>query len=268
MPFVRRLFLHPIKSLDPQEVESALVLPSGALAHDRAYAITDASGSYVNGKRHPAIHRLRSKLDLINGKLSLRDESTCGLAQRTFDLRSDRPTLHAWLGAFFGFEVSLIEDRDTGFPDDPESPGPTLIGTETLTEISRWFDLSVDETRTRFRTNIEIDEAPPFWEDRLFGSTGETPPFSVGATRFMGINPCQRCNVPPRNPWTGANDPTFAKRFAEMRRRTLPDWANSTRFDHYYRVAVNTRVADWRPGATVRVGDEIVQHLGADALSV
>ncbi len=190
-----------------------------------------------------------------------------GLGQWTFDLRGEQSSLLAWLGAFFGFEVSLIEDRETGFPDDPESPGPTFVGTATLAEIAKWFGLSLSETRTRFRTNIEIDEAPPFWEDRLFGNAGETPLFSVGATRFQGINPCQRCNVPPRNPWTGANDPSFAKRFAEMRRRTLPSWANSTRFDHYYRVAVNTRVAGWYPGSTVRVGDEIVQHFSEDALS-
>ena len=187
MPVVRRLFLHPIKSLDPQEVEGALVLPSGAFEHDRAYAIADGSGSYVNGKRHPAIHRLRSHLDLFSEKLFLRDESARGLGQRTFDLRSDRASLSDWLSAFFGFEVSLIEDRNIGFPDDPESPGPTLVGTATLAEISQWFDLTLNETRTRFRTNIEIDEAPPFWEDRLYtAAPTRTPLFSLGVDALSG----------------------------------------------------------------------------------
>ena len=263
LPPVRRLLLHPIKSLDAQEVDAADVLPSGALAHDRTYAIVDTDGRFVNGKRHAAIHRLRSHLDFASGHVSLRDESDRGLGDRGFDMHSERSALCAWLSAFFGFAVSLIENRETGFPDDPDSPGPTIISTATLAEIGRWFDLPVAEVRARFRTNIEIEDVPPFWEDVLFGDADETPVFTIGATRFMGINPCQRCNVPPRNPRTGANDPTFAKRFAELRRRTLPAWSTRTRFNHFYRVAVNTRIDGWRPGASVRVGDELGQTADA-----
>lgn len=267
MSVVRRIHLYPIKSLDPQEVAFARVLPSGALEHDRAYAVVDADGAYVNGKRHPSVHRLRSHLDIATGRLELRDESSCGLGDGTFDIRADRQDLCHWLGAFFGFDVALAEDRDTGFPDDSLSPGPTVVSTATLIEISRWFDLALPEVRTRFRTNIEIDEVPPFWEDRLFGAVDPAPVFRVGDTSFRGINCCQRCNVPSRNPWTGENDPAFAKRFVTMRRSTLPAWSDRKRFDHYYRVAVNTRVENWRPSATVRVGDKVVEDLRGAPLS-
>ena len=268
MPPVRRLLLHPIKSLDAQEVAVAEVLPSGALAHDRAYAFVDPDGQFVNGKRHPAIHRLRSHLDVDRGLLSLRDETDRGLGARSFDMRSEREALCTWLGTFFGFAVALVEDRATGFPDDPVSPGPTVISTATLAEIGRWFDLPVAEVRARFRTNIEIDDVPPFWEDGLFGEADEAPVFTVGAVRFKGVNPCQRCVVPARDPWTGTIDPAFAKRFAEMRRRTLPDRVIRARFDHFYRVAVNTRVDGWCPGATVRVGDEVARTASAAPVSV
>ncbi|MCA1685537.1 MAG: MOSC domain-containing protein, partial [Planctomycetia bacterium] len=50
----------------------------------------------------------------------------------------------------------------------------------------------------------------------------------------------------------------FSKRFSGHREATLPPWATAARFDHFYRLAVNTR----RPGpgaepGVIRVGDEV-----------
>lgn len=255
MPSVSRLMIHPIKSLDAQEVADAEVLPSGALAHDRAYAIVDVRGNFVNGKQHAAIHRLRTRLDIASGLLALCDTSDRGLADVALDIRSSRTVILEWLADFFGFKVTLEEDRETGFPDDRQSPGPTFIATATLAAIARWFDLPIDQVRPRFRTNIEIDDVPPFWEDRLFGRDGEIVPFSVGAVRFNGINPCQRCAVPTRDPWTGVADRTFAPRFSSHRRDSLPSWSTRERFGHFFRVAVNTRIEARQPGDRITVGD-------------
>ena len=255
MPPVSRVLIYPFKSLDGQEVRAAAVLPSGALAHDRAFALVDEDGNFVNAKRHAAIHRLRASLDIDGGRLTLRDESDRGLGTETFDLADDRRALLDWLAAFFGFRVALREDRDKGFPDDPDSPGPTIISTATLAEIAAWYDLPIDQVRARFRTNIEVEGVPAFWEDRLFGAADEEVAFAIGGTRFKGINPCQRCVVPTRHPWTGAPDKTFAKRFGEARRRSLPAWSTRQRFDHFYRVAINTRIASWQADATIGRGD-------------
>lgn len=246
---VARLLLYPVKSLDGQEVESADVLANGALAHDRAYALFDSSGTVVNAKRHSAMQRLRSRADLERGLLTF-DE-------KVFDLHADRRTLEDHLAAALGFAVTLVEDRQGGFPDDALAAGPTVIGTATLEVIAAWFGLAVADVRARLRTNIEIAGVPPFWEDRLFGPGEETVAFKISDTRWLGTNPCLRCAVPTRDPWSGAADKTFAKRFGALRENHLPAWAPRDRFNPFYRVAVNTRIGEEAGSGTIRVGDPV-----------
>ena len=167
-----------------------------------------------------------------------------------------RTRIKSWLSDYFGFAIDFRKNDEQGFPDDTDSPGPTIISAATLREISNWFGLSLEEVRWRFRSNIEIDGVPPFWEDRLFGAPGTSVPFRLGDLLFEGINPCQRCVVPPRDPATGANDDTFVRRFAELRNRTLPKWSTRSRFDHFYRVAINTRLHG-NLGGEVCVGDAV-----------
>jgi MOSC domain-containing protein len=168
-----------------------------------------------------------------------------------------------WFGRYFDTRVTVVENPDGGFPDDTESPGPTVISTATLAEVASWFpDLSVDEARARFRANLEIDGVEPFWEDRLVAEGLGAVRFEIGEVEFLGTNPCARCVVPSRDPRSGAPIREFAKAFARHRQAELPDWAPEGRFDHFYRLAVNTRRADGRP-ATLRVGDE-VRIVGAE----
>ncbi|RUT02824.1 hypothetical protein DSM106972_057440 [Dulcicalothrix desertica PCC 7102] len=47
IPYVSRLFIYPIKSLDRVSVESINVLKSGALERDREFAIVDKLGNLV-----------------------------------------------------------------------------------------------------------------------------------------------------------------------------------------------------------------------------
>jgi uncharacterized protein YcbX len=255
MATLSKILIFPIKSLDGIEVESARILPSGALEHDRTWAILDSRRNYVNGKRHAAIHRLRSHVNLESRMLTLR-EIDRSLRAGTFDLDRERETLESWLGDYFGFPVSFEKDDERGFPDDTDSPGPTIISVATLTEIGKWFGLPVTEVRRRFRTNIEIDGVPAFWEDRLFGAAGTSVHFRLGSVPFEGINPCQRCVVPTRDSESGAVDDTFLRRFIEARKNTLPRWSTRERFNHFYRVAINTRL-DGDLGGEIRLGDEI-----------
>jgi uncharacterized protein YcbX len=255
--FLSRILIFPIKSLDAVEVAQARVLASGALEHDRTWGLFDATGKFVNGKRYAAVHRLRSQVDLEMSSVTLRDDSGRGLGGRTFSLDRDGDCLESWLREYFGFPVAVQRNADLGFPDDTDSPGPTVISLATLAEIGRWFDLPIEEVRARFRTNIEIAGVPAFWEDRLFGPAGTVVRFRVGDAVFDGINPCQRCIVPPRNPLTGVLDDTFVRRFTELRNRTLPCWSARERFNHFYRVAINTRPHGDQDGKLLRVGDRI-----------
>ncbi|MEA5597250.1 MOSC domain-containing protein [Rivularia sp. UHCC 0363] len=256
MPHVARIYIYPIKSLDGVEVKQARVLQSGALECDRQFAIFDEQGKFVNAKRHPKIHLLRSKFDLENKIVSLQ---ILGSDTEDFNLESEIPRLEVWLSKFFGFTVKLRNNLITGFPDDTVSPGPTIVSTATLKEVASWYsDLNEDDIRRRMRTTIEIDGVPAFWEDKLFCESDNTINFKVGNLQFVGVNPCQRCIVPTRDAVTGEVNSDFQKIFVN-KRRDLPEWVNKSRFNHYYKLAVNTRLASEEFGnEVIKVGDELI----------
>ncbi len=257
MPHLARICLYPIKSLPPVLPPQAVLLAGGALRHDREWAFFTEDGKVLNGKRTPRIHGLRSVFHLDTGEVCLEAADT-GKAGR-FRLPDDHAALEAWLSGFFGQPVSVRRNPQSGFPDDMNAPGPTVISTATLEEVASWFPgLSVDSARVRFRANLEIGGVPPFWEDRLFSQPETTVAFKIGAVHFHGINPCQRCAVPPRDPETGENLPNFSHIFRAKREETLPSWAVRARFNHFYRLAVNTRVPASEAGKRLHVGDEIV----------
>jgi MOSC domain-containing protein len=256
-PFLSRIDIYPIKSLDRVEVQKTRVLQSGALEHDRAWALFDAKGEFVNAKGYPAIHRIRATIDLDEPAVTLRDESEKGLGNDTFRLAQDPAQMENWLESYFGFPIALRMNTDLGFPDDTASPGPTIISTATLGAVASWFDLPIDEVRRRFRANVEIDGVPAFWEEQLFAAQGSTVKFRIGDVIFDGVNPCQRCTVPPRNPWTGEEDKRFVQRFRQLRRETLPPWVVRERMTHFYRLSVNTRPHGDQSGKTLQIGDAV-----------
>ena len=255
-PHLSRIDLYPIKALDGVNVSQATVLKSGALMRDREYAFFDDKGHFINGKRNAKVHRLRSALEDDFKTLSLRIQNTD--QQAVFDLDKNRTALETWLSDYFGLTVRLQQNTIMGFPDDTDSPGPTVISTATLETIAAWFPgLSLEEVRKRFRTNLEIDGAPPFWEDRLFAEADQTVQFQIGEVTLAGVNPCRRCVVPTRDPQTGEAIPNFQKTFIRQRSDTLPDWTVRSRFKHYYRLAVNTRLPESQAGKILSVGDKV-----------
>lgn len=253
MARLARILIYPLKSFDPVAVPESAVLPGGALQDDRRYAFFDEAGKVVNGKRSALVHRLRTEFDLGGPGVTVRD----GDAGRTFHCDRDRAALAAYVGEKLGLPVRLDEDHVTGFPDDLDAPGPTVISTATLAAVADWFPgLGVDEVRRRFRANLEVDGVEPFWEDRLYTTAGRAVRFRAGGVVFEGTNPCQRCVVPSRDSADGTVWPKFGPTFSRLREGTLPAWADRSRFNHFYRLAVNTRPAD-SAGGRLRVGDDI-----------
>jgi uncharacterized protein YcbX len=155
-----------------------------------------------------------------------------------FHLDVERAAVEQWLSAYFGFAVRLLQNTETGFPDDTTLPGPTVISTETLRTIASWFpNLSLEAIRRRFRSNLEINDVEPFWEDRLFGKADCVVPFHLGNVQFAGVKPCQRCIVVTRDAITGKPYPHFQTMFVTKRKETLPKWTEASRFNHFYRLA-------------------------------
>ena len=254
-PYVSRLFIYPIKSLDGVDVEQATMLKSGAFQRDREFAIVDSSGRFVNGKRDRQIHNIRSRFELNTNQVSLQ---IAAKPVAMFDLDRERQALEAWLGKYLGFPVAIAQNLETGFPDDTTSLGPTIISTATLEAIASWYpNLDLEAVRLRFRANIEIAGVPAFWEDRLFTTAEKVVNFQIGKVLFKGINPCQRCVVVTRDARTGEADPNFQKIFVTQRRATLPEWSETTRFNHFFRLAINTQVPESEAGKIIRIGDDL-----------
>jgi uncharacterized protein YcbX len=258
---LRRITIYPIKSLDGIEVDAAQVLASGALENDRRFVLVDADGKYVNGKRTSAVHAIHATYNLA--AMTVRFN-----AEHEFSLVDDQRQIGEYLSNALGIACTLIENTTTGFPDDTDAPGPTLISTATLDAVAEWFPgLSHDEAARRFRANLEINGVDPFWEDRLVGPAGTAVPFQVGSVRWLGINPCQRCVVPTRDSQTGDRIAGFQKSFAQHRAAALPAWAPRDRFNHFYRLAVNTQLASGQSPAQSTGQSTLRLNIG-DALTL
>jgi uncharacterized protein len=251
--FLGHIKTFPIKALDGMVVPEAAITAGGILENDRVYAMLDKDGGYVNGKRNARVHDLRCAFD--SGVKEVRLWRQGDTAQTQFHL-DETERIGRWLSDFFGQAVTLQRELEKGFPDDREAFGPTVISEASLRAVLEWFPgLDLEGVRRRFRTNLELADAVPFEEDRLFGAPGELKAFSIGDVQFRGHNPCQRCVVPTRDPDSGEGVPQFQKKFAELRAKHLPPWANAQRFNHFYRFAVNTSILPAEAGKRLRIGD-------------
>jgi uncharacterized protein YcbX len=256
-PRLTRIQIHPIKSLDPIEVQETSIGPAGGLLHDRAWALFSVDGRWVNGKRSAAMHLIRAAYtpDLTSVTLAVPGD-TRKIPQRTFAFPADTEDAAEWFSVYFE-QAIIVRHSAEGFPDDAIANGPTIISTASLDAVAKWFPgITTDEARLRFRASLEIGGVPAFWEDQLFGEDERSVVrFRIGEVNFEGSNPCARCPVPPRNPHTGEDWVGFQKRFTELRRAQLPPWSPAARFDHYYRLSTNTRIASSERGKPLRVGD-------------
>ncbi|MGF1541534.1 MAG: MOSC domain-containing protein [Pleurocapsa sp.] len=256
MAYLAKIFIYPIKSLDPVSLKTATFLTSGAIAGDREWALFDQKKKFINGKNNPQVHLIRSSWNLDLNTVSLRTPESDRLV--TFQIQQETSALESWFGEYFQCRVKLKQNTDTGYPDDTKVLGPTIISTATIETVASWFpQITVEEMRSRLRANLEIGGVPAFWEDRLFNRKDEAVNFAIGDVLLSGINPCQRCIVPTRDSKTGIGDPQFIKTFTTKRQRTLPPWTNRDRFNHFYRLSINTKVPASEAGKFIHLGDEV-----------
>ncbi len=260
MPRLAGIRLHPIKSLDPVSVGEARIGSNGGLELDRAWALYSVDSRWINAKRTAAIHLIRAAYapDLASVTLSVPGDRR-DIAPATLAFPGDTERAAEWFSAYFEQPVIVRYARE-GFPDDGLAPGPTIISTASLEAVCNWFPgMTLEEARQRFRTTLEINGVPAFWEDQFFGPDANyVVRFRIGEVAFEGSNPCGRCPVPSRDPHTGADIVGFQKRFSDLRRAQLPPWSPAERFDHFYRLATNTRVPSTESGKLLRLGDPLM----------
>lgn len=255
---VSRILIYPLKSFPGIQVMESRVLANGALEFDRRFALQTADGACWNAKRTARIHGCPASLDPWRRTMQLHSFAGGSLSVAA-GVRVDeqRDLIDGWFSEYFGEPLRLVENPRGGYPDDDNAPGPTIASELSLAAVADWFALgAIDSARQRLRTNVEVLAPEPFWEDRLIGAKSIPVRFQVGSVTFLGVNPCQRCVVPSRDPVTGLESPGFQKKFAQKRLDSLPRWAPRDRFNHGYRFSVNTELADLGEGV-IRVGDPV-----------
>jgi uncharacterized protein len=267
--------LHPIKGLDPVSVPEARIGPNGGLRLDRVWVLCTVNGKCINGKNNPPIYWIRAEYDPQVASVTLTAQAAAKgsgagpekhgqpgaapLKPAKFNFPSETESAAEWFSEYFGQRV-ILRHVPEGAPDDGLASGPTIVSTASLQAVCDLFPgVELNEARERFRTTLEIEGVPAFWEDQLFGEDENyAVRFQIGEVAFEGSNPCARCPVPPRNPRTGEELIGFQKKFSDMRRASMPHTSPRERFDHFYRLATNTRVASTQEGKLLRVGDAVV----------
>jgi uncharacterized protein YcbX len=282
MPTLDRITIYPVKSLDGVDVDEAVVLPCGALEHDRRWRLTDMDGRVVNAKRFPLFSAIRAEFAIAERLVTLSVDPAAiaaaalpaadldrlrGLPREPFHLVPGQGGPCGWLSEAFGLDVLLQERADGGFPDDRDAPGPTLISTASLAEVARWFGFDLGEARRRFRANLEVGGCDAFWEDTLASPArtelqpslldlpadlptdpyGDLPPpepqpFSVGDSVFRATNVCRRCVMPGRDSRTGGQTAHFRDAFEARRSRWLNRNVDASAWSGFFRLGVNTRL--------------------------
>lgn len=254
-PYLARICVYPIKSLDPLELERVGLASGVHLDADRDYALCDARGRFLNAKRlGPKILAIRAAFSDQARTVELALGSDSG----RFELPGDRSALESWFGRVLGQSVSLRQDSTAGFPDDEDASGPTVIGSASIDAVAGWFGLAAEEVRRRFRANLEIAGLGPFEEDTLFGPPGQPKAFRIGEVSFLGVNPCRRCVVPTLDSRGDSSVAAIStKEFSALRERHSRAGTSLALYPGCYRLAVNTRIEPLQAGKQLVVGDEL-----------
>ena len=289
------------------------VVPCGALLHDRRWRLVDSEGRVMNAKKIVRIHAVRARFEITNGDLNgackaapagglitlWLDSESGGLSDttqtgETFPLIPGSEGPCEWLSDALGKHVFLEERLEGGFPDDRDASGPTVISTETLNEVARWFGWGDEEVRRRFRMNLELtDDAHqvssgersvsevfqrPFWEDSLacpvrkkdsmvpvsegehsvdYLPVAEPKVFVIGEIIFQAVGVCRRCVVPSRDTQNGKQTQLFRDVFEARRFRGLRDDVDVRDWQDYYRLGLNTSVLQSSPDDQIAIGQQL-----------
>jgi len=254
-PYIKRLRIYPVKSLDPIEKEE-VEIGIRSLKNDRAYAMLAEDGRFINGKRTGLVNTLKADYDLENNSITLGRRSE--ESRTRFELRENNAQLNAYLSDYFNMKVFLLHRTKGELMDIPGASSVTIISDASLISLQKDLQQkSLEDLRLRFRTNIELSGVEAYWEEQLFHSPGIGMRFRAGDVEMIGVSPRARCNVPPRDPLTGKTDKSFVKKMISSRDKNLPAKSKIPQYGSTYHLTVNTYLPETEFGKKIRVGDKI-----------
>lgn len=254
-PILARIRIYPVKSLDPIELTEAEV-GIHSLRYDREFAMLGEDGGFVNGKRTGRVNQLKANYDLPGQLIQLSLRS--GGEVKEFHLVKDRELIEKYLSDFFEMKLHFLQRTRGELMDIPGSSSVTIVSEASLSSLQK--DMpghSLDDLRLRFRANLELSGINAFEEEWLFGDPGIGMRFRIGEVEMIGISPRARCNVPPRNPFTGETDKSFVRNVIQSRSKSLPVDSRLPEYGNFYHLTVNTYIPESQKGKILRVGDKL-----------
>jgi uncharacterized protein YcbX len=252
-PTLSKIRIYPIKSLDPIELNSVKI-GKRSLMGDRKFAMLNQFGSFINGKATGMVNQLQTAFDdqLEHVIFNKRGNDS----KIIFNLNTETEKIESFLSDYFKTKVNLIKNEEGRLMDIPDDSSVTVVSNETLQHLADTLGDSIDTLRLRFRANLEFSNVAPYWEEKLANDASESGmPFLIGDVKMIGISLRARCNVPPRDPFTGETDKTFIKRMIESRERTIPAWSQIKKLGSLYHLSVDTFIPDSELGKEIKIGD-------------
>jgi uncharacterized protein YcbX len=209
-PSVAWILVAPVKSMALVRLEAATVGVDG-IAGDRAFAVLDADGRLVNGKRagrlatirpmwDPATRRLR--LELPDGSIA---DDVVGRGEPVEawcfgEPRRATETVGPWsdaLSTWAGREVHLVEFARGGSGPD-RGPSVTLLSTAALASLAASDGDPAPLDPRRFRMTFGVDGVAAHAEDGWLGRR-----VRIGDAVVVPAGNVGRCAVTTHDPDTG-----------------------------------------------------------------
>jgi MOSC domain-containing protein len=203
----------PVKSMALAFLNEAVLGPDG-IAGDRAFALVDAAGRLLNGKRAGVLATVRVAIDPAAGTLTLHlptgesasGRPTLGDPIEAIVLGHPRPARvvdgpwSATLGAWSGHDLRLVA-MPVGVGLD-RGPSATLVSTAALGALAAVRVGTEPLDRRRFRMTFGVDGIEAYAEDHWIGRRVRMGEAVVRIAGNVG-----RCAVTTHDPDTGR--PTF-----------------------------------------------------------
>jgi uncharacterized protein YcbX len=199
----------PVKSMALVFLDRAQLGLDG-IPGDRAFAVIDATGRLVNGKRAGSLATIRVEHDATDGTLAMhfpdgseaRGRPSIGEPVEAIFPRTPRAARAVggpWseaLSSWSGQTLRLVAiDRAEGLDRGPTA---TLLSTAALTDLATAGGRSEPLDRRRFRMTFGIDGVPAYAEDGWIDRT-----VRIGAAVVRVAGNVGRCAVTTHDPDTG-----------------------------------------------------------------
>jgi uncharacterized protein len=217
----------PVKSMALVFLDRA-ELGFDGIPGDRAFAVVDATGRLVNGKRAGSLATIRVEHDAADGTLAMHFPDGSEASGRPSieepvetifpgRPRAARAVGGPWSGAlssWSGQSLRLVAmERAEGLDRGPTA---TLLSTAALTDLATAGGADKPLDRRRFRMTFGIDGVPAYAEDGWIGRD-----IRIGAAVVRVAGNVGRCAVTTHDPDTGR--PSFdTLRILNHRRGHLP----------------------------------------------